>query len=64
MEETKTHQRAYLSPENLLEPNSKDTPLSSDHERQKNAFVEKLIEIVRKTEKPFKPEGLATQSQS
>jgi len=64
MEETKTHHRAYLSPEDLLEPNSNDTQLGSDHERQKNAFVEKLIEIVRKTKEPLEPEGFTTQSQS
>lgn len=64
MEETKTHQRAHLYPEDLLEPNSSDTQLGSDHERQKNAFVEKLIEIVRKTKEPLEPEGFTTQSQS
>lgn len=64
MDETKTHQRAHPYPGDLLERNSNNPQLSSDHEHQKNAFIEKLIEIVRKTEKPFKPEGLTTQSQS
>lgn len=52
-------------------PNEKNTvnsanndPTPAEIERQKNAFIEKLIEIVRKQEKPPKPETPKGQDQS
>jgi len=51
-------------------PNEKNTvkstnnnPTPAEIERQKNAFIEKLIEIVRKKEKPPDPEKPKEQSQ-
>ena len=39
-----------------MNPKTDTTLTHAELERQKNAFVEKLIEIVRKQEKPPKPE--------
>jgi len=40
------------------------TPTAEELERQKNAFIEKLIEIVRKQEKPPAPEKPREQGQN
>jgi hypothetical protein len=45
--------------------NSTDVePTPAELERQKNAFIEKLIEIVRKQEKPPVPENPKEQEQN
>ena len=47
-----------------MKPKTDATPTNAEIERQKNAFIEKLIEIVRKQEKPPKPETSKGQDQS
>jgi len=47
-----------------MKPKTDATPTNAEIERQKNAFIEKLIEIVRKQEKPPVPETSKEQAQS
>jgi hypothetical protein len=46
-----------------MNPKTDATQTNAEIERQKNAFVEKLIEIVRKQEKQPKPETSKEQTQ-
>ncbi len=46
-----------------MNPKTDATQTNAEIERQKNAFVEKLIEIVRKQEKQPKPETSKEQAQ-
>jgi len=43
-------------------PKTDTTKTNAEIERQKNAFIEKLVEIVRKQEKPPKPETSKSQA--
>jgi hypothetical protein len=47
-----------------MNPKTDTTPTNAELERQKNAFLEKLVEIVRKQEKPPKPETSNSQGQA
>ncbi len=44
-----------------MKSNIDATPTNAEIERQRNAFIEKLIEIVRKKEKPIEPEKSKTE---
>jgi hypothetical protein len=44
-----------------MNPKTDTTQTNVEIERQKNAFIEKLVEMVRKQEKPPKPETSKSQ---
>jgi hypothetical protein len=46
-----------------MNPKTDITQTDAEIERQKNAFIEKLVEIVRKQEKPPSPETSKGQAQ-
>jgi hypothetical protein len=46
-----------------MNPKTDTTQTNAEIERQKNAFIEKLVEIVRKQEKQPKPEMSKGQDQ-
>ena len=46
-----------------MNPKTDATQTNAEIERQKNAFIEKLVEIVRKQEKPPSPKTSKGQDQ-
>jgi len=46
-----------------MNPKTNITPTNAEIERQRNAFIEKLVEIVRKQEKLPKPQSSNGQDQ-
>lgn len=46
-----------------MNPKTDSTQTNAEIERQKNAFIEKLIEIVRKQENPPNPETSKEQDE-
>jgi hypothetical protein len=46
-----------------MNPKTDTHQTNAEIERQKNAFIEKLVEIVRKQEKPRKPEASKGEDQ-